>query len=335
MEKRTVVALLFSAVVAWGLGLSGPGVCTAHAQSSDYPHRQPVKVVIPFPAGGPTDGMARIVSDRLGQVLGQSVIVENRGGGAGGSVGARAVASADPDGYTLMLTPGGSLTSGPAVHRNIGYDPAKVFAPVCQLIEAADVIEVNPGLPVTTLAELIGYAKANPGKMSWGSQGFGVAPHLLLELFNLEAGVSIAHVPYRGTAPMLTAIVAGEVQVVIDPMTTSLPHLEAGAVRPIAIAGPTRAPQLPNVPTTGEQGFPDIDSPFWLGVVVPAGTPPDIIARLNAAFRDSLAAPEVRTRLAALGADIKIGTPEEFGAMLAKERALWVRVAKQAHISAE
>jgi tripartite-type tricarboxylate transporter receptor subunit TctC len=336
MPQRTVLALLFTAAAAlWGLCLSGPGLGTAHAQASDYPRRQPVKVVIPFPAGGPTDGMARIVSDRLGQVLGQSVIVENRGGGAGGSVGAKAVASADPDGYTVMLTPGGSLTSGPAVHRNIGYDPVKVFAPVCQLIEAADVIEVHPSLPVTTLTELISYAKANPGKISWGSQGFGVAPHLLLELFNLEAGVSIAHVPYRGTAPMLTAIVAGEVQVVIDPLTTSLPHLQAGAVRPIAIAGPARTPQLPNVPTTGEQGFPDIDSPFWLGVVVPAGTTPGIIARLNAAFRDSLAAPEVRSRIAALGADIKIGTPEEFGAMLANERALWLRVAKEAHISVE
>jgi len=314
----------------WGLG-----VLPAHAQSSDYPHRRPVTVVIPFPAGGPTDGMARIVSDRLGQVLGQTIIVDNRGGGAGGSVGAKAVASAEPDGYTVLMTPGGSLTSGPAVHKNIGYDPAKVFTPVCQLIETPDIIEVYPGLPVTTLGELVAYAKANPGKVSWGSQGFGVAPHLLLELFKLEAGIDIAHVPYRGTAPLLTGIIAGEVQVAVDPMTTSLAHIQAGALRPIAIAGTTRTSNLPNVATAGEQGFPDIDSPFWLGVVAPAATPPAIIARLNAAFRDSLNAPEVRARLATLGADVRIGTPDEFGAMLTKERALWLRVAKDAHITVQ
>ncbi|MBO0753253.1 MAG: tripartite tricarboxylate transporter substrate binding protein, partial [Bradyrhizobiaceae bacterium] len=182
---------------------------------------------------------------------------------------------------------------------------------------------------------LVAYAKANPGKVSWGSQGFGVAPHLLLELFKLEAGISITHVPYRGTAPMLTAILAGEVQVVADPMTTSLPHIESGKLRPIAIAGRTRTAKLPNVATTVEQGFPNIDSPFWLGVVVPVGTPPEIVTKLNAAFRESLNAPEVRTRLSALGADIKIGTPEDFRAMLAKELALWTKVVKDAGITVE
>jgi tripartite-type tricarboxylate transporter receptor subunit TctC len=331
MKKRSLFALMLSAAsVLWGLGLA-----PAHPQSSDYPHRQPLKVVIPFPAGGPTDGMARIVSERLGEVLGQSIVVENRGGGAGGSVGAKFVASADPDGYTILMTPGGSLTTGPAVHKNIGYDPVKAFAPVCQLIETPVIIAVHPDLPVKTLAELVAYAKANPGKVSWGSQGFGVAPHLLFELFKLEAGVNIVHVPYRGTAPMLTAVMAGEVQVVADPMTTSLPHIESGRLRAIAIAGPTRTPRLPNIPTTGEQGFPDIDSPFWLGVVVPAGTPPEIIAKLNTAFRESLNAPEVRARLAALGADIRIGTPDDFRAMLAKELALWTKVVKDARITVE
>jgi tripartite-type tricarboxylate transporter receptor subunit TctC len=333
MIKRTLTALVFSAVSALlALGfVSSP----AHAQSSDYPHKQPIKVVIPFPAGGPTDGMARIVSERLGTVLGQSIVVENRGGGAGGSVGAKFVAAADPDGYTILMTPGGSLTTGPAVHKNIGYDPVKVFTPVCQLIETPLIVAVHPDLPVKTMAELVAYAKANPGKVSWGSQGFGVAPHLLIELFKLETGTNIAHVPYRGTAPMLTAIVAGEVQVVADPMTTILPHIQAGKVRAIAIAGPTRTPKLPDVPTTGEQGFPSIDSPFWLGVVAPAGTPPEIIAKLNAAFRESLNAPEVRERLAALGADIKIGTPDEFRVMLAKELAMWTKVVKDAKITVE
>ena len=329
MISRTLFVL--SLCAGWALQGAGP----AHAQSQDYPHKQPIKVVVPFPAGGPTDGMARIISDRLGAVLGQSIVIENRGGGAGGSIGAKFVASADPDGYTILLTPGGSLTTGPAVHKNIGYDPVKVFAPVCQVMETPQIVVVHPDLPVKTLAELVSYAKANPGKLSWGSQGFGVAPHLLLELFKLEAKVNIAHVPYRGTAPMLTAIVAGEVQVAIDPLTTSLPHVLSSKLRPLAIVGPTRTPKLPDVPTTKEAGFPKIDSQFWLGVVAPAGTPPDIIAKLNAAFREALAAPEVKTRLAALGADIKIGTPDDFRAMLAKELALWTQVVKDADIKVE
>ena len=270
---------------------------------------RPIKVVVPFPAGGPTDGMARIISDRLGTVLGQSIVIENRGGGAGGSIGAKFVAAADPDGYTILITPGGSLTTGPAVHKNIGYDPVKVFVPVAQLIETPLIMSVHADLPVKSMAELVAYAKANPGKVSWGSQGFGVAPHLLLELFKLEAGVNIVHVPYRGTAPMLAAIVAGEVQVVADPMTTSLPHIQSGKLRAIAIAGAERTPKLPDVPTAMEAGFPKLQSPFWLGVVAPAGTPPAIIDKLNAAFRESLAPPETRALLAKLGADIKIGTP--------------------------
>ena len=190
---------------------------------------------MPFPAGGPTDGMARIISDRLGTVLGQSIVIENRGGGAGGSVGAKVVATADPDGYTILMTPGGSLTTGPAVHKNIGYDPFKDFTPVAKLIETPQYICVHPDLPVKTLAELAAYVKANPGKISWGSQGFGTGTHLLSELFKLETGASFVHVPYRGTAPMLAALLAGEIQIATDPSTTVLPHIQAGSVRPIAV----------------------------------------------------------------------------------------------------
>src|SRR5438128_9237653 len=304
----------------------------AHAQA--YPTR-PIKMVVPFPAGGPTDGMARIVSDRLGAVLGQTIVVENHGGGAGGSIGAKAVATADPDGYTILMTPGGALTTGPAVHRNIGYDPAKVFAPVGLLMATPLIIFVHPSLPVKSLAEVVAYAKANPGKISWGSQGFGTAPHLLAELFRLEAGVDIVHVPYRGTAPMLAAVVAGEVQMVADPMTTSLPHIQSGALRPLAVTSPERSPKLPDVPTTVEAGFPKLQATFWLGVVAPAGTTPDIIDKLNAAFRDSLAPAETRARLATLGADIKIGTPAEFGKMLAEELARWTAIVKAAKIKVE
>jgi tripartite-type tricarboxylate transporter receptor subunit TctC len=325
MMRALLAALLCAGWALHGLDL-------AHAQA--YPNR-PVRMIVPFPAGGPTDGMARIISDRLGAVLGQTIVVENRGGGAGGSIGAKVVATADPDGYTILITPGGALTTGPAVHSNIGYDPAKAFVPVAYLIESPLIISVHEDLPVKSLAELVAHAKANPGKLTWGSQGFGTAPHLLAEMFKLEAGVNIVHVPYRGTAPMLAAIVAGEIHMVADPMTTSLPHVQSGKLRPLAIAGAERSARLPSVPTTPEAGYPKLQAPFWLGVVAPAGTPPAIIDKLNGALRESMAPPETRARLANLGAEIKIGTPADFGNMLARELAQWTAVVKAANIKVE
>jgi tripartite-type tricarboxylate transporter receptor subunit TctC len=331
-EATTMMRALFAALlgIGWALHSASP----LHAQSQNYPNR-PIKVVIPFPAGGPTDGMARIISERLGTVLGQSIVIENRGGGAGGSIGAKFVAAADPDGYTILMTPGGALTTGPAVHPNIGYDPVKAFVPVGQLIETPLIIAVRPEVPAKTMAELVTYAKANPGKVSWGTQGFGVAPHLLLELFKLDAGINVVHVPYRGTAPMLAGILAGEVQAVADPSTTVLPHIQADKLRAIAIAGKVRHPKLPDVPTVVEAGYPRLQSPFWLGVVAPAGTPQDVVARLNDAFRQALAVPETKARLETLGAESKIGTPEDFRKMLADEFALWAGVVKAANIKAE
>jgi tripartite-type tricarboxylate transporter receptor subunit TctC len=331
-ETDMAVFIRALALVALAAGLALPSVRSADAQG--YPNR-PIRVVVPFPAGGPTDTMARIVSDRLGQVLGQSIVIENKGGGAGGSIGAKFVASADPDGYTILITPGGSLTTGPAVHANIGYDPAKAFVPVGLLMTSPLILGVHPDVPAKTMRELVDYAKANPGKITWGSQGFGTAPHLLAELFKLDNKVNILHVPYRGTAPMLAAVVAGEVQVVADPTTTALPHVESGRLRPLAVTTPQRSPKLPNVPTTAEAGFPKFSSTFWLGVVAPAGTPPEIVNKLNAAFRESLEPAETRARLANLSADIAIGTPAEFGKMLDDERALWSEVVKAAHIKVE
>ncbi len=323
-------ALLAAALcLGWALHGGDP----ANAQGQNYPNR-PIKVVVPFPPGGPTDGMARIVSERLGAVLGQPIVVENRGG-AGGGVGGKFVAEADPDGYTVLMTPGGALTTGPAVHRDLGYDPVKAFAPVCELIETPLIISVNPSLPVKSLADVVAYAKANPGKLNWGSQGIGVAPHLLYELFKLETGVNIVHVPYRGTGPMLVAALANEVQIIADPSTTSLPNIRAGKLRPIAIAGATRDPQLPDVPTVVEAGFPKLQAPFWLGVVAPAGTPPAIIDKLNGAFRQAMNDPTTRKRLDELGAEVKIGSPEDFKKMLATELALWTGVVKAANIQRE
>jgi tripartite-type tricarboxylate transporter receptor subunit TctC len=325
-----VRALLAGALcVGFAQQITGP------AQAQSYPNR-PIKMVVPFPAGGPTDAMARIVSDRLGVVLGQSVVVENKGGGAGGSIGAKFVATSDPDGYTFLITPGGALTTGPAVHKEkIGYDPSKVFAPVALLMTSPLILSVHPSVPAKTIKELVAYAKANPNKVSWGSQGFGTAPHLLQALFRTETGANILHVPYRGTAPLLAAAVAGEVQMLIDPTTTSLPHVLSGSLRPLAVTGSKRIAKLPNVPTVDEAGFPKLQNTFWLGVVVPTGTPTAVVGKLNAAFRDALAQPEAQTRLANLGADIKVSTPAEFGKFLADELALWTGVVKAADIKVQ
>jgi tripartite-type tricarboxylate transporter receptor subunit TctC len=267
-------------------------------------------------------------------VLGQPIVVENHGG-AGGSIGGKIVAESDPDGYTVLMTPGGALTTGPAVNPNIGYDPAKAFASIAQLIETPLIISVSPSLPATSMAEVVAYAKANTGSLKWGSQGFGTAPHLLAEMFKLEAGVNVLHVPYRGSAPLLNAILASEVQIIADPSTTSLPYIRDGKLRPIAIAGNVRDAKLPNVPTVVEAGFPKLQAPFWLAVVAPAGTPRDIIAKLNGAFRQALAAPESRARLDALGAEVKLGTPEDLDKMLARERTQWTAVVKAANIKME
>jgi len=318
-----MIRALLAAALCAAMALHG-------AQAQTYPVR-PIKIVVPFPPGGPTDGVARIISDRLSAVLGAPIVVENRGG-AGGGIGGKFVAEADPDGYTLLMSPGGALTTGPVINPNIGYDPDKVFAPIAQLIETPIIIEVNPSLPVHSMAEVVAYAKANPGKLRWGSQGFGTAPHLLIELFKLETGTNVVHVPYRGTGPLLNAILGGEVQIIADPSTTSLPHIQAGKLRPIAIAGAVREAELPQVPTVVEAGFPYLQSPFWLAVVAPAKTPPAIIAKLNDAFRQALAVPETRKRLEALGAEVKIGTPEDLGKMLAAERAKWAAVVKRADI---
>ncbi len=324
-----MIRALAVAALCAGLALGA----TAPADAQTYPNR-PIKVVVPFPPGGPTDGLARIISDRLSAVLGQPIVVENRGG-AGGGIGGKFVAESEPDGYTILMSPGGALTTGPVVNPKIGYDPAKVFAPVAELIETPIIVAVTPDLPVKSMADLLAYAKANPGKLKWGSQGFGTAPHLLIELFKLENNVNIVHVPYRGTGPMLNGILGGEVQIVADPSTTVLPHIQAGKLRAIAIAGDTRTAKLPDVPTVVEAGFPYMVSPFWLAVTAPAATPHEIIVNLNAAFREALAVPETRKRLATFDAEVKIGTPEDLGKMLDAERVKWSKVVKEANIKME
>ena len=314
---------------------AGAAVCSgfAHvASASDYPTR-PVHLIIGYPPGGSADLTARLTGQWLSDRLGQQFIVESRPGAAT-NIATESVLRAAPDGYTLLLAAPANATNV-ALSAQLNFDFMRDITPVAGIIRFPDVVDVNLSVPVHTIPELISYAKANPGKLKWGSQGFGTAPHLLAEMFRLDAGLNVIHVPYRGTGPLLNAILAGEVQIIADPSTTSLPYIQDNKLRPIAIAGNVRDPKLPNVPTVVEAGFPKLQAPFWLAVVAPAGTPRDIVAKLNNAFRQALNAPETRTRLDALGAEVKIGTPEDLDKMLASERGQWTAVVKAANIKVE
>jgi tripartite-type tricarboxylate transporter receptor subunit TctC len=302
------------------------------ARAQAYPSR-PVRMIVGFGPGAAPDIVARLAGQWLSDRLGQPVLIENRPGAAS-NIATEAVVRAEPDGYTIQMT---VLTNvfNTTLYTNLKFNFGSDIAHVAGVANAPYVVVVTPTVPAKTIPEFIAYAKANPGKISFGSQGFGVGPHLLLELLKLEAGIKMTHVPYRGTAPMLTALLAGEVQLVIDPTTTSLVHIQSGKIRPLAIAGPSRTKALPDVPTTAEAGYPKLSSPFWLGVVAPTGTPKDIIAKLNGAFREALGAPETRERLANFGAEAKIGTPDEFGKLIANELALWQGVVRDANITVE
>jgi tripartite-type tricarboxylate transporter receptor subunit TctC len=250
ITKRSLLAA--SAAAAVGQAASGPGL------AQTYPTRA-IKIIVPFPAGGASDVMARLLADRLSPALGQIVIVENRPGGAGGSIGAKAVATADPDGYTLLLCPLEVLTQAPLVYRNIDYE-AKSFAPIALLMSSANAIVVHPSVPVRSLQELATYAKANPGKIRFGSPGFGTTPHLVGEIFRRITGAEVIHVPYRGSAPAINDLLAAQVQMYMDSLTVLLALIETGNLRPLAVASDVPSPYLPDVPTTVASGFPTTGS---------------------------------------------------------------------------
>src|SRR5260221_3156286 len=228
MSAKRVIQRIVAAV-----SLASFVAVTASAQP--YPNRL-IKLVLPFPAGGPTDGAARLIAEKLSASLGQTVVIENRAGGAGGTVGAKTVATADPDGYTLLFTPPGPLVTAPLIYKNVGYDPVKDFAPVATIFSSPQVLVVNPTVPASSMQELVAYAKANPGKVSYASPGFGTQPHLLGELFRLTTGANIVHVPYKGATPAVTDILAGQVQMYFDSVALFLPHIQAGKLRALAVA---------------------------------------------------------------------------------------------------
>jgi tripartite-type tricarboxylate transporter receptor subunit TctC len=315
-----------------GLALGGPTINLAFAGA--YPAR-PITIIVPFPAGGNLDVIGRFIADRLSPSLGQPVIIDHRPGGAGGSVGATAVARAEPDGQTLLLSSPAALVVAPAIYRNLQYDPATAFTPIASLSSSPQMLVVNPRVPARSFQEFLAYAKANPGKINFASPGYGTQPHLLGEMFRLATGVNIVHVPYKGTAQAITDLLAGEVQMYFETVSLLLPHVQAEKLRALAVADETRCPQLPEVPTTTESGFPQLQATYWSGVVAPAGTPANIISKLNSAINEILKTPELRANLAQLDAKPKIGSPEEFTAFLAAERQKWTEVASAAGIRAD
>jgi tripartite-type tricarboxylate transporter receptor subunit TctC len=307
-------------------------LCALPAFAETYPSR-PIRIIVPTPAGGPVDVMARILANALPPALGQAVIVENKPG-AGNIVGSKYVASADPDGYTLMVSAASGLIMSPTIYKNAGYD-ASSFAPIALIAETPQVLVVNPNLPVKSVAELVAYAKANPGKLNYSTGGIGTLPHLTAEYFKRLTGTQIVHVPYKGGGPALMGVVAGEAQMTFDTIATSLQLVRAGKLRALGVVGPTRAADLPDVPTMPESGYQTVTTGAWTALLAPAGTPPEIVANLNAATNAALATDAVKTALAKLGAQPRGGTPQDLADHLAGETIKWKPVIEGLNLKPE
>ncbi|MGE5522358.1 MAG: Bug family tripartite tricarboxylate transporter substrate binding protein [Rhodospirillaceae bacterium] len=317
---RIVLAISVSATVS--------GV---HAQS--YPTR-PVTLVVPAPAGGPTDVIGRQVAQALASQLGQNVIVENRGG-AGNTIGTDHVAKAKPDGYTLVVGSPSSHAIAPSIYPRLPYDPVKDFSPVIGLVTAPLALVIHPSVPASTLKQFIALAKAKPGQLNFGSGGSGTTSHLTGEYFNLAAVTRIVHVPYKGSGPATTDLMAGQIQMMFIGVHSSLPLMKTGKVRGLGVTSTKRSELAPELPTLSEAGLPGFHVNTWYGIFGPAGMPREIVERLNAALKTSLKDRAVRERLTAQGFDIVPTTPEEFALALKEEIDIWAKVVKQAGAKAD
>jgi tripartite-type tricarboxylate transporter receptor subunit TctC len=298
-----------------------------------YPSH-PVRIVVPFPAGGTTDILARAVAQRFSEAFGQPFVVDNRPG-AGGNIGAELVAKSAPDGYTLVMGTVGTHAINPSLYARMPYDHVKDFAPVFLVAGVPNVLEVNPGLPVHTVAELVAYAKANPGKLNFASSGSGTSIHLSGELFKTMAGVSMLHVPYKGSAPALQDLLGGQVQLMFDNLPSSMALIKSGKLRPIAVTSANRSAAMPELPTIAESGYPGFEASSWFGLLAPAGTPPAVIAKLNTEGNKWLATPEAKDKLLAQGAIAAGGSPEDFAHHITAETAKWAKVVKESGAKVE
>jgi tripartite-type tricarboxylate transporter receptor subunit TctC len=304
------------------LSLLAGGVPDGAAQS--YPER-PVRLLVPAPAGGPTDVPARLVADGLSTLTGQRFVVENRPG-AGGVIAGEAVARAEPNGYTLLYANSSVLAINPSLYPKMPYDPATALAPVGFVSNSPQLLVANPKAPFKSVREMLDWANANPGRLNFASGGVGTLPHLTYELLRMETGLNAVHVPYAGGAPAVAALMAGQADVLFDLIRT---RVKSGDLRALAITGATRDPDLPDVPTIAESGFPAITSTSWTGVVAPAGTPREIVTILNVRLNDLLRSEEFVARMKSFGLVPRGGTPEEFVAWVAQERQKWTRVVQE------
>jgi tripartite-type tricarboxylate transporter receptor subunit TctC len=310
---RILVAAFVATIVT--VGFSAPAL----AQS--LPDKT-IRIIVPFAAGGPVDVMARLVGQPLSKILGQSVVIENRGG-ASGAIGTKLVAASDPDGTTLLCGNISSLIIQPAMSNNRDFDLAKSFVPVARLSQNVEVLAVGADFPANSVRELIAYAKANPGKLNYGSGGVGNISQLAAELFRLRTGIDIIHVPYKGASEVFTAILGGQVQMYFGDIGGMLPLIREGRLKALALSGATRARELPDLPTMMESGVPDYEVTTFIGVMAPTATPPAIVAKLNTAINESLQTPEVIATAAKLNADVRPASAQEFNAFLTKEQSKW------------
>ncbi|OWT53965.1 Bug family tripartite tricarboxylate transporter substrate binding protein [Candidimonas nitroreducens] len=302
---------------------------SAAQPAAAYP-TAPVSMIVPFPPGGTTDLVARMLADKMSGILKQSIIVKNKQG-AGGNIGAAEVAHAKPDGYTLLLSSAGPLSINQQLYSNPGYDPTKDFAPITLVASVPIMLVAYPKAPFKTLPEFIAYAKAHPGKLSYGSQGAGTTSHLTMELLKLDAGIDLQHVPYRGSAPAATDLIGGRVQVMFDNSPTTLPRVQAGTMRALGVASSHRIPEMKNIPAIAET-VPGFESEAWFGLVAPAGTPAAVVERLNAAARQAMAEPEVVERFAKLGVHLVGDTPAQFRSFISSESSKWGKIIKATHL---
>ena len=294
------------------------------ALAQAYPTK-PVKLIVPFPPGGPTDIVGRFVATKLSEALGQQFVVENRAG-AGGTVGSEVASQASADGYTLLYGSTSTLAMAPSLYRKLAYDPRKSFAPISLVSSGPMLVAVNASVPANTLAELIALAKDKPGSLNYASAGNATPPHLAAEMFKSMAGVNLVHVPYKGGGPALQAVTAGEVQILFEGLVTLLPQIKSGRLRALAISAAVRDPALPDVPTSAEAGLPAFQVNFWSGLVAPAGTPPEVVATLNAALRQVLAGGDAKATLTRFGLAPAGNTPPEFSRFIDREILRWERV---------
>ena len=319
--------------IAGGMALAAVSNVFAQSPAASFPNR-PVKIIVAFPAGGGTDIAARILAPKLGERLGQQVVIENRGG-ASGVIGTELAARAAPDGYTLFMGTLGNFSVNQHLIAKLAVDPVKDFAPITKVVDVHFVLLAHPSLPANNVRELLALAKAKPGQLTHSSSGAGGAPHLGAELFKRMGGVDMTHIPYKGSAPSMQDVMGGQVSITFDSLLQALPFIRDGRLKALAVLGPVRSPQLPDVPTVAESGLPGYDLTNWFGLAAPAGTPKEIINKIYTDAVAVLQGQEVRERFSAMAATAAGTTPEQFGTLIREDSAKWARLIKEAGIKAD